>query len=80
MAHGLHRQGSTAQTPAFRLACSQPRSDAGFVLVEYPVPGEVFKIYLDIAKARQGLGWEPRFSLEEGLKATLEWFRGATWN
>jgi UDP-glucose 4-epimerase len=44
-----------------------------------PKPGEVFKIYLDITKARQQLGWKPRFSLEEGLKDTLEWFRGATW-
>jgi UDP-glucose 4-epimerase len=44
-----------------------------------PKPGEVFKIYLDITKARQELGWEPRFPLEEGLKDTLEWFRGATW-
>jgi len=44
-----------------------------------PKPGEVFKIYLDITKARQELGWEPRFSLEEGLKNTLEWFRAATW-
>ncbi|MQF49046.1 NAD-dependent epimerase/dehydratase family protein [SAR202 cluster bacterium AC-647-N09_OGT_505m] len=42
-------------------------------------PGEVFKIYLDITKARQKLGWEPRFSLEDGLEDTLEWFRGATW-
>ena len=42
-------------------------------------PGEVFKIYLDITKARQQLGWEPRFSLEEGLKETLQWFRNATW-
>ena len=40
-------------------------------------PGEVFKIYLDNTKARQQLGWEPRFSLEEGLKETLEWFRNA---
>ena len=44
-----------------------------------PKPGEVFKIYLDITKARQELGWEPRFSLEEGLKDTLAWFRNATW-
>ena len=45
-----------------------------------PKPGEVFKIYLDISKARRELGWEPRFSLEEGLKDTLEWFRGASWD
>ena len=41
-------------------------------------PGEVFKIYLDIAKARQGLGWSPGFSLEEGLRETLRWFAGAS--
>ncbi len=41
-------------------------------------PGEVFKIYLDIAGARQGLGWEPDFSLEDGLKSTVEWFREAS--
>lgn len=42
-------------------------------------PGEVFKIYLDATKARQHLGWEPQFSLEEGLKETLPWFRDAAW-
>jgi UDP-glucose 4-epimerase len=40
---------------------------------------EVFKIYLDNTKALQELGWEPRFSLEEGLVETLPWFRDATW-
>lgn len=40
-------------------------------------PGEVFKIYLDISKARQELGWEPKFSLEDGLSDTLKWFNGA---
>jgi dTDP-glucose 4,6-dehydratase len=29
----------------------------------------------DIAKAKTVLGWEPRVSLEEGLKRTIEWFR-----
>lgn len=41
-------------------------------------PGEVFKIYLDIAGARQGLGWEPVFSLEDGLKSTVAWFQEAS--
>ena len=31
----------------------------------------------DIAKARSVLGWEPRVSLEEGLKQTIEWYRTA---
>ena len=38
-------------------------------------PGEVFKIYLDISAARSGLDWEPRYSLEDGLKNTVDWFR-----
>ena len=38
-------------------------------------PGDVFKIYLDVAKAREGLGWAPRYSLEDGLRETLQWFR-----
>ncbi len=29
----------------------------------------------DITLARQRLGWEPRVSLDEGLKATMDYFR-----
>lgn len=29
----------------------------------------------DISKAKELLGWEPKVSLEEGLKKTVEWFR-----
>jgi dTDP-glucose 4,6-dehydratase len=29
----------------------------------------------DITRARTLLGWEPKVSLEEGLKPTIEWFR-----
>jgi len=32
--------------------------------------------YLSAAKARQVLGWKPLFTLEEGLKATIDWYRG----
>jgi dTDP-glucose 4,6-dehydratase len=30
----------------------------------------------DISRARSLLGWEPRVPLEQGLVATIEWFRG----
>ena len=43
-----------------------------------PKPGEVFKIYLDVSKARKHLGWEPHYTLEEGLKDTVNWFREVT--
>ncbi len=29
----------------------------------------------DIAKARKVLGWEPKVSLDDGLRKTIEWFR-----
>ena len=30
----------------------------------------------DISKAKQLLGWEPKVGLEEGLRQTVEYFRG----
>jgi len=35
--------------------------------------GEVRDIYLDIRLAKEELNWEPKVSLEEGLKKTAEW-------
>jgi dTDP-glucose 4,6-dehydratase len=28
----------------------------------------------DITRAREALGWEPRVAVDEGLRATLDWF------
>ena len=38
------------------------------------IPGEVYRIFLDISRIRAVLGWQPRVSLEEGLRRTVEWF------
>jgi UDP-glucose 4-epimerase len=38
-------------------------------------PGDVARHYADIDKARALFGYAPRVSLEEGLEATLAWFR-----
>ena len=38
-------------------------------------PGDIYKIYLDPSKARRELGWEPRVTLEEGLRRTVAFFR-----
>ena len=49
-------------------------------------PGSKFKIldiakaeikdqYLSSKKAREILGWEPKYTLEEGLKETYEWYK-----
>jgi UDP-glucose 4-epimerase len=40
-----------------------------------PIPGEVFKIYLDARKAEKELGWRPQVALEEGLRLTVDFFR-----
>ncbi len=38
-------------------------------------PGDIAAIYLDPSRARERWGWEPRVDLEEGMAATVEWFR-----
>jgi len=40
-----------------------------------PRPGDVRHSWADISRAKRVLGYEPRWSLEEGLKATIEWYR-----
>jgi CDP-glucose 4,6-dehydratase len=37
---------------------------------------EIREQFLDASKARQALGWSPRFSLDEGLRRTVAWYRG----
>ena len=36
---------------------------------------EIKDQYLDAGKALRVLGWEPRYSMEEGLEATVAWYR-----
>lgn len=38
-------------------------------------PHEIQAQYLDSSKARGILGWGPRYTLEDGLRETLEWYR-----
>ncbi|MCS6953680.1 MAG: SDR family oxidoreductase [Bryobacterales bacterium] len=40
-----------------------------------PRPGDVRHSQADITAAARDLGYSPRFSLEEGLRRTLEWYR-----
>jgi len=37
--------------------------------------GDVYRIALDNARAREQLGWVPRIGLEEGLQLTVDYFR-----
>ncbi len=38
-----------------------------------PDKSEVMKLWASNKKAREMIGWEPRLSLDEGLRATIEW-------
>ena len=37
--------------------------------------GELFKSFLNISKAKKVLNWEPKVSIKEGLKNTVEYFK-----
>ena len=41
-----------------------------------PRPGDIPRIWLDVAAAEGDLGWRPGISLMEGMGRTVEWFRG----
>jgi CDP-glucose 4,6-dehydratase len=43
--------------------------------VQATAAGENPHQYLSAAKARAKLGWEPRFTFEEGLERTVGWYR-----
>jgi nucleoside-diphosphate-sugar epimerase len=42
-----------------------------------PRPGDVRDSQADIRKAKALLGYEPTVSFEDGLRRTIEWYRGA---
>ncbi len=48
-------------------------------IVYHPLPeDDPKKRRPDISKARRLLGWEPKVSLAEGLRSTVEYFRPLT--
>jgi len=49
------------------------------VVLYNPTPGEIERQYLSFDKAKEKLGWVPRFSLEEGLKKSIDWYSKNMW-
>lgn len=41
-----------------------------------PRKGDIVHSYLDNKKALDVFGWKPEYSLEEGLKETIEYYKG----
>jgi nucleoside-diphosphate-sugar epimerase len=54
--------------------------DTAFPVVGSPSrwPNEPIKWQADISKARNVLGWSPKYDLERGLAATVDWFKDNT--
>ena len=38
-------------------------------------PGEVSRLIADASKAKKLLGWEPKYTLEQGLSELIDWYR-----
>lgn len=43
-----------------------------------PSTSEVFRLWCDNRKARKLLSWQPKFSIDEGLRLTVDWIRQNT--
>ena len=53
--------------------CGTPKTK----IIHKPLPtDDPIRRKPDITKAQQYLGWEPRIPLKEGLRQTIEWYRG----
>lgn len=44
-------------------------------VIQNAVRNEILHQYLDASKARQTLGWQPLFSLQDSLAMTIDWYR-----
>ncbi len=74
---GIYNIGTGHETTVNELAnllISLTDSDLS-PLYTQPREGEIYRIFLHIELAEKDLNWKPRFSLEEGLRRTVESFR-----
>lgn len=74
---GLFNIGTGIQTSLNDLAGMIMRA-AGVscdIIYEAPRPGDIRYSVADITKAKQELGYAPKYSIEDGIKETVEYFR-----
>ena len=54
--------------------CIDPALEIGFGEVPY-APDQVMHLEADISRLRAATGWDPKVSLPDGLRRTVDWFR-----
>ncbi len=71
--------GTGRETTVNDLAAHVGRALGKTPVIEYTAarPGELFRSCLDVSKAGRELGWAPRATFDEGMKALAAWFAGA---
>lgn len=87
LAEQIERPGVTGE--AFNFSLEQPLAVTAIVeriaalmdvndlppVIQNQASGEIIDQYLNSTKARQTLGWQPRYGLDEGLSETIAWYR-----
>jgi CDP-glucose 4,6-dehydratase len=67
---------SWAVAEVVSLICSIAQTDVAPDIRGSGTPaGEIDRQWVDASRLRELTGWEPRFDLEAGLRATVEWYR-----
>ena len=44
-------------------------------VIQNVATSEIREQYLDASKARERLGWRPRYGMEEAIRETVDWYR-----
>lgn len=73
-AFNLSSEGHLTVLELVEKICALAGSDLA-PLVEDRVKKEIRSQYLSAEKAREILGWRPLYTLDEGLRATIDWYR-----
>lgn len=87
LAEGIHDAGAAGQ--AFNFSPERPVTVLELVAtiqrlmgredllpdIRAMAQGEIHSQYLDAAKARRVLGWEPAYGLDDALAETIDWYR-----
>lgn len=74
---GVFNVGSGVETSVLALheRCRAVTGDAREPLLAPPREGDLRRSALDVSLAARELGWQPRISLDEGLRRTWDWIR-----